>query len=470
MYLPLAPAFRQWTRNPGLLLVAVLTLALGIGASTAIFSVIHGILIRPFPYPDSEQVMFVSGGLRDEPGASFPLSLPELHDFQEPNPSFSSLGGAMDGQFTVTGIDQPTQVKGGYVSPQTLELLGVPPAAGRLFQPTDDQPGAEPVCVLADRAWSRFFQRRPDILGKSVLLNGRSFTVVGLMPPDFKFWDAYLYVPLAHGIPAELRLSRTVRFGIWGIGRLAPGITPETAATHLSTLLDRAKAATPGTPEGATIRVTPLAQNVGNRIRGPLYLLFGAVGCVLLIACVNVTNLLIARGVVRQREFAVRTAVGAGRRELIAQLLWESLPLALLSAAVGLLLALGILRALLVLIPAELIPAEATLRLNTPVLVFSGLIALASTTLSSLVPALQISPGRVHDSLRESQRGTGGLRSSRLRSGLIVAEVTLALALLIGAGLLVRNLTRIAATDPGFHPQNLLIARIDLPESRYASH
>lgn len=249
---------RQFLKKPGFSAAAILTLALGIGANTAIFSVVHAVLIRPFPYRNSDQVMFISASQRDEPESSFPLSLPDLEDFQKQSDVFEGLGGSMDAQFIVTGDFPTTRLKGAFVSPVTLDLLHVPPATGRLFHPADDQPGAGCVCVLSHRAWERFFSLRPDIVGRTVLLEGKPHEIVGVMPPEFKFWDAWFYVPLAQGIPPELRSLRGIRMGMWGIGRVKPGLRAEDAERALDVIARRIESAFPGENQKITVKVRAL--------------------------------------------------------------------------------------------------------------------------------------------------------------------------------------------------------------------
>lgn len=454
-------------RPPGFAAVIILTLALGIGANTAIFSVVHAILIRPMDYPDSEDLAFVSSVLRRDPKATFPVSYPDLMSFREDTRVFGRFGGAMDAQFVVTGVSEPARVKGAYVTAEMLDLLRVAPLRGRLLGTADDVPGAARVCVLAHRAWQRFFQGADDVVGRSLMLDGHPHVVVGVMPPSFKFWDAWAYVPLVHGVPAELRQVRDIRMGLWGVGRLAPGRTFAEAQEEFDVLARRLDERTPSEGRGVTARVQPLAATVGAQLRTTLLLLLGAVTCVLLIACVNVTNLLLARGAARQREYAVRATLGASRGRLIAQMLGEALPLGLAAAVCGALLAAGGLRLLMSFIPADLVPAEARVRLSLPVLAYTAVLSLASATLAAVLPALQGSRQAVAGFLKEGSRGTWGVHGTRVRGVLIVSEVALALILLTGAGIVLRNLASAARMDLGFARENLLLAQIDLPETRY---
>ncbi|MBN9691505.1 MAG: ABC transporter permease [Verrucomicrobia bacterium] len=459
---------RPFRQHPAFAAIAVLTLALGIGANTAIFSVIHAVLIRPFPYPEQEQIVFISGVLRRDATATTSVNSLDLLDFQREATAFAGLGGAQDAQLVVTGSQEAARVKGANVSPSVLELLRTPPLLGRLLLPSDDVPGAAPVCVLSDRAWERFFQRNPNVVGKSVVLNGTSHEVVGVMPGNFKFWNAWFYRPLTLGIPEDLRNTRGVQMNIWAVGRLKPGISHAQATEDLDRIARRIEAAFPIENRDLTVRVQELAETVGASLRPTLLLLFGAVGCVLLIACVNVTNLLLAQGASRSRELAVRTALGATQGRILRLLLGETLPLGLLAAAFGILLAWGGLKLILSVIPVELIPAEATVRLSWPVLAFTVGVSLVTSLVAGLVPAWQASRIDSADALKEGGRTVGGERVGRLRSGLVVAEVALAFTLLIGAGLLVRSLLQVARIDPGFRVDNLVVASAQLPESRYS--
>lgn len=458
---------RPFWQHPAFASVAVLTLALGIGANTAIFSVIYAVLIRPFPYPEQEKIVFLSAVLRRDPKFVNSLNHLDLQDYQRDSTSFAGLGGAQDAQLVVTGIQEATQVKGANVSPSVLELLRVPPLLGRLLLPSDDVPGATPVCVLSDRAWERFFQRNPNVVGKSVVLNGVSHEVVGVMPGNFKFWNAWIYRPLTLGVPEDLRNARGAQINIWGVGRLKSGVTREQASEDLDRIARQIEATFPMENRDLTVRVQELAETVGASLRPTLLLLFGAVGCVLLIACVNVTNLLLARGASRSRELAVRAALGATQGRILRLLLAETLPLGLFAAASGVLLAWGGLKLILAVIPVELIPAEATVRLSWPVLSFTVGVSLITSLVAGLVPAWQASRTDSADALKNGGRSVSGDRGGRVRTGLVVAEVALAFTLLIGAGLLVRSLLHVARIDPGFRVDNLVIASVQLPESRY---
>lgn len=461
-------ALRQLLKHPGFTAVAVLTLALGIGANTAIFSVLHAVVLRPFSYPESDRILFVRVIDRKDDRNVGSFSYPDFLDYAEQQEVFEEFGGAMDLSTVVTGAMEPTRVKGCHLSPELFDLLRTPPMLGRALTRTDNQRGAERVVVLNHAAWKRFFAEAPDVVGRGLELDGRTHTVVGVMPPTFKFWDAQVYLPLIHGVPREVENTRAANFGLWGVGRVKAGVGLDQVNAELDTIARRLGTRPDGNRDSVA-RALPLAETVSAQIRPTLLLLFGAVGFVLLIACVNVTNLLLARGAARSRELAVRSALGASRRRIFSQLLMETVPLALLGGVLGIGLAVGGLEVMMRLIPASLIPAEATIRLSLPVLGFTMGISLFAALVAGVLPALQASRTNLNEGLKEGARGTADQRSGRLRGSLIVAEVALALTLLVGAGLLVRDLGRLIKVDPGFQMDHLLAVRMDLPEGRYPS-
>lgn len=460
-------ALRQLLRNPGFAAVAILTLALGIGANTAIFSVLHAVVLRPFRYPEAERIVFVSIHDRDHAENLNSLSYPDLLDYTAQNEVFEHFGGALDESVVVTEGPDPARVKGCCLSPQIFSLLRTPPLLGRVLLPTDDQRDAERVCVLSFAAWQRFLSGAPDVLGRTITLDGRPHTVVGVMPDHFKFWNAQVYVPLIHGVPRDIAQTRAATIGIWGVGRLKAGVTLAQANASLDTVAHRLAKAFPDSNRTTYAQGRPLVETVSQQIRPTLLMLFGAVGFVLLIACVNVTNLMLARGATRVREIAVRSALGASRGRVFRQLLAETLPLAVAGAVLGIALAAGGLRILLGVIPENLIPAEANVRLSLPVLAFTLVTSLFAAVLAGVLPAIQTSRLDLNEALKEGARGSSDRRGGRVREALVVAEVALALTLLIGAGLLTRDLARLIRIDPGFRVDGLVVARLDLPEVRY---
>lgn len=461
-------ALRQLLRNPGFAAVAILTLALGIGANTAIFSVLHAVVLRPFQYPEAERIVFVSVHDRDHADSLNSLSYPDLLDYAAQNEVFEHFGGALDGSIVVSEGPDPARVKGCCLSPEIFSLLRTPPLLGRVLLPSDNQREAERVCVLSFAAWQRFLSGAPDVLGRTITLDGRPHAVVGVMPDHFKFWNAQVYVPLIHGVPRDIGQTRAATIGIWGVGRLKHGVTLEQANANLDTVAHRLAKAYPDSNRTTYAQGRPLVETVSQQIRPTLLMLFGAVGFVLLIACVNVTNLMLARGATRVRELAVRSALGASRGRVFRQLLAETLPLALAGAALGIALAAGGLKVLLGVIPENLIPAEANVRLSLPVLGFTLVTSLFAAVLAGVLPAIQSSRLDLNEALKEGARGSSDRKGGRVREALVVAEVALALTLLIGAGLLTRDLARLLRIDPGFRVEGLVVARLDLPEVRYA--
>jgi putative ABC transport system permease protein len=460
-------ALRQLLRNPGFTAVAVLTLALGIGANTAIFSVLHAVVLRPFSYPEADRIVFVSVRDRTDERTVNSISYPDLRDYREQADVFEQFGGALDASVVITGIETPVRVKGCQMSANLFGALRSPPLLGRVLNDEDDRRGAGRVVVLSHAAWVRFFNGAADVLNRSLEIEGRSHTVVGVMAPDFKFWNALVYLPLIHGVPPEIEQTRAATIGIWGVGRLKQGVSIEAANTALETLAKRLQAANPQSDPNGRPHVQTLASTVSAQLRPTLLLLFGAVGFVLLIACVNVANLLLARGASRGREITVRAALGASRGRIFGQLLMETLPLALLGAALGAALAVAGLRVILAFIPQDMIPAESNVRLSLPVLGFTGGVSLLAALVAGLLPAFQSSRLALTQGLAAGSRGTGDARSGRLRRALVVAEVALALTLLAGAGLLLRDLSRLIRIDPGIRVENLLVAQLNLPETRY---
>ncbi len=463
-----ALAFRLVRKSPGFAATVVAVLALGVGANTAIFSVIHAVLLNPFPYPRSEQLLFIGTTSEGQQGVS-PMTFPEYQDYSAQLRSIEHLTWATNRTFTLTGVSEPAALNGAAVTAAAWPMLGLAPMLGRTFTAAEDQPGAAPVAVLSAATWQGKFGRDPDILGREIVLNGRAYTVVGVMPPRCKFWGAEVWVPAGLEADTEIMRNRIMRMNSWGIGRMKAGVTLEEANTELGVIAQRIATQYPDTNRNLGARASLLAESVTGPVREPLLMLLGAVGFVLLIACANVANLLLARSATRQREFAIRAALGAGRFRLIRQVLLEVLPLALLGAAAGILAAAWGLQALLGLLPAEAIPAESEVRMNLPVMLLSLGVCVGTMLLFALLPALELARTQFTSVLQESgARGSGGPRGGRLRAALIVAEISLSLVLLVGAGLLIRSFSKLQSVDPGFNAANLLAVPLQLPDSRYA--
>lgn len=460
-------AFNQLAKTPGFTATVVVVLALGVGATTAIFSIVHAVLLNPFPYADAHRIMFI-GSMREAQGG-MSVTYPDFLDWQASSQTAEHLAYATGSAATLTDVSEPAVLRNAAVSASAWPLLGVQPIRGRVFSPAEDKPGAERVAVLSHATWQNRFGGEPDAVGRSIMLDGQAYTVIGVMPPSFKFWAGDLWTPVGLQADTDLMRSRVLRTDAWVVGRPKPGKSVEDVRVELNLIADQLAQQYPDSNKGTGVTVRLLSEAVTSDFRQPLLVLLAAVGFVLLIACANVANLLLARTATRQREYAVRTALGATRRQLIMQMLLECLPLALLGGLAGLLLGIWGLDALLIILPADAVPAEAQIRVNAPVMAFSLALTLGTMVLFALFPALESARPQVSSALQEGGRGTAGRRTGRIRSALIVAEVCLSLVLLVGAGLLIRSFARLHAVDPGFEARNLLLVSIQLPQTRYAT-
>jgi len=456
-------ALRQLRRSPGFTSVAVLTLALGIGANTAIFSVVNGILLNPLPFPQSDQLVAIHENKPNFEGGS--VSYPNFRDWQKENRTFSAMAVARPYAFSLTGAGQAEQVTSQYVSSDFFPLLGVNPLMGRTFAPEEDQIGAASLALVSEGFWKRKLGSESDVLGKSLTLDGKQYTIVGVIPASFhlkipSFTDSEVYVAIGQW-SNNLLTNRGAGLGIHGIGRLKPGVTIEQARVDMDTVTRALAATYPDTDKGISAKLVPLKSQMVGHARPFLLLLLAVVGVVLLIACVNVANLLLARSTARAREFAIRVAMGAGQGRLLRQLLTESVLLAMAGGALGLLLAQWGTRAALGVLPAALPRAE-EIGLDARVLIFTTAISLVVGILFGLAPTLRAGTQNLQQTLKE-----GGWSASRARNRTqdvsVVIEVALTLVLLIGAGLMIRSLIGLWNVDPGFNPQNALSFRISLP-------
>ena len=460
-------ALRQMFKTPGFTATVTVVLALGIGATTAIFSVIHAVLLHPFPYTEGNKILFVGSARTDQPDNQMPVTYPDYLDWRESARTVDHLAFAAGTSSTLTGVAEPVALRHAALSANAWPLLGLKPELGRVFTESEDRVGAEAVCVLSHATWQKHFNGDPGILSRVITLDGKPYTVVGVMPPHFKFWAGDVWTPVGLQADTDQMRSRILRMDSWVVTRAKPGKTREEVDTELNLIARRIALAHPDTNKDIGVRMRYLSESVAGPLRNPLLILLTAVAAVLLIACANVANLFLARTSTRQREFAVRAALGASRGQLIRQTLVESLPLALLGGIAGLCVAAWGLDALLALLPRDAVPAEAEIRINGPVLLFSLVITLGTLLLFALFPALESSRPAVASTLQEGARGTASVGTSRVRAGLIMAEVSLSLVLLVSAGLLIRSLSRIQSVDLGFNRDNLLVVPVQLSEARY---
>src|SRR6267142_426292 len=438
-------AVRNLRKTPGFAVIAVITLALGIGASTAIFSVIDNILMEPFPYPGAQRYysVFIPASTRSEPGGRPAFIGPELLDYMEQNHVFDGAIANDQSDVLYRNGEGTQRFDGNFVTPGTFEFLGMPALLGRVMQPADYEPGAPPVFVLRYKTWVKSFGADPGIVNKTFVLNGASRTLIGIMPPRFGWGDADLWIPKK----PERAVATTAVAGAFPqfwflLGHLKPGVSMKEAEADFTVVANRlAKVYPKDYPKHFTVQLESLTNLVVGRFKPTLFIVLAAVVLLLLIGCGNVANLLLARATTREKEFAIRSALGANRWRLIRQLLVESLILAIGGAAVGTLLAWGGLKSLVALMPQDIIPAEAVIRLNTPVLLFALGVGVMTALVFGLVPALKAARKDINDPLRDSGKGiSGGFRHGKLRNAGGVREVGLSLTLLVGAGLLMRSL------------------------------
>jgi len=463
-------AARTLWKSRGFALVAIVTLALGIGASTAIFSVMDNVLMEPFPYTDAQRFMtvLIHDTESNEFGGRGGYSGPEFLDITEQNHVFDRVI-ANDQQDVLYRSGEGTELfEGSMVTPGTFEFLGMQPQIGRVMQAADYEPGAPPVFVMRYKTWVTKFSADPGILGKTFVLNDTPRTLVGVMPPRFGFGNSDVWIPMK---PQRGVVSNQSGFPQrWFLmGHLKPGVTEKQAQLDLDIIAHQLATKYPNDyPKHFTVQIQSLTDLVVGQFRTTLYIMLAAVGLLLLIGCGNVANLLLARATGREKEFAIRAVLGAGRARLIRQLLVESLILALGGAALGTLIAWGGLKSLVALIPADIVPAEAVIRLNTPVLIFTLCVAILTALVFGLVPALQAARRDLNDPLRDSGKGTGGGgRNGRLRNAVVVLEVALSLTLMVGAGLLMRSFMALRNVQIGLQPDHVLVVRLPLPTDRY---
>lgn len=457
---------RMLLKNLGFTAVVVITLALGIGANVALFSVVNSVLLNPLPFPQPEQLVTLDQSKPNfEMGA---IPYPNFRDLQKENRTFSAMAISRGFGFSLIGAGEAERVSARLVSADFFSVLGVSPALGRAFEPGEDEPGVAPVVLISADLWQRKFGGARDILGKGLTLDDKSYTIVGVLPANLGvFQTTDVYVPIGQWNNPALK-RRGAGLGLHGIGRLKPGVTIEQGQADLNSVMGRLAATYPETNRGNGAKVSSLKERMIGGIGPTLWMLLGAVGFVLLIACVNVSNLLLARSTGRTREFAIRAALGAGRWRLLRQSLVESMLLALSGGGLGLLLAAWGTRAAVALLPTTL-PRASEIALDTRVLIFTVAVSLLTGILSGLAPALKTSRWRLSETLKEGGRGASSARG-RAQGVLVAVEMALALVLLIGAGLMIRSLSALWNVDPGFHADNVLTFGLSLsPSMRTAS-
>lgn len=455
---------RRLLRRPSFTLVVLITLALGIGINTAIFSVVNAVLLRPLPFPESDDVVMVWQASLPTKERVVPVSPANYFDWREQNEVFESTTAYLNWNLNLTGGDQPEKVRGSYVFPSFFDVLRVEPAIGRTFRPEEEQVGNDKVVVLSDGLWRTRFGGDPSILSRTMTLDDESFVVIGVMPPDFRFPndEIQLWLPIAF---EPDQISRGAQY-LSTLARLRPGVGLEQARSNMDAIASRLEEEYPEDNRGWGAKVVSLREQLVGDVQPTLLILLGAVGFLLLIACVNIANLLLAQASTRQQEIAVRTALGASRGRLVRQLVNEAVVLALAGGALGLVLAARGTD-LLVAMSAGTLPRGQEVGLDSTVLVYTLLLSLVTGLLFGVMPARESLKADLSSSVKEGGRGGAGIAGRRLRAALVVAEIGLAVMLLIGGALMLRSFAELRSQDPGFEPENVLSVAVSLPDATY---
>ena len=456
---------RMLLKNPGVTIIVIIALALGIGANTAIFSVVNAVLLRPLPYPESDRLVFLNemSPVLDE----MSISYPNFIDWRANNQTFEKMGVYNRASYNLTGTGEAERIVTGQVSADLFSVLRVNAAQGRVFTNEEDKPGGTPVVVLSYPLWQRRFGGQTSILNQAITLNGKSYTVIGIMPQSFAYPSrAEMWVPVGQLSDQPSWKERGNHPGLYGVARLKPGTSFEQANADMNNIAANLEKQYPDSNASNRVRLRPLLEIFVVDVRRALWVIFGAVGFVLLIACANIANLLLARATGRRKEMAIRTAVGASRWRIARQLLTESILLSLIGGSIGLVLARWGVDLILYVSP-DAIPRSREIGLDWKVLAFTVGISFLTGILFGLIPAIQAGDVDVHETLKESGRGTSGRQW--LRSSLVVVEVATTLVLLIGAGLLIRSFYLLQKVNPGFSHEHLTSFSISLPEKKYAT-
>jgi putative ABC transport system permease protein len=467
-------AVRMLTKSPGFAIAAVLALALGIGANSTVFSLVNAILLRTLPFEDPDRLVMVWESNQQQGRDEDAVAPANYLDWKNQNNVFEDMAASRNMAFILTGTDEPERLLGTMANASLFSVLGVNPILGRPFAPQDEQPGAGRVVLLSYGIWERVFGSSPSIIGQPLTLNNQPFTVIGVMPREFRYPDtAELWIPPQNVVPdpplkttgdiSTVRGSHYLRV----IARMAPNVTLQQAQTEMGVIAARLQEQYPATNNGQDVKLVPLQKQIVGDIGPALVILLGAVVLVLLIACANVANLLLARASGRQKEIAIRVALGAGRSRIIRQLLTESIILAVLGGVVGILLAYLGLKFLVAFNPGN-IPRLNEVSIDGWMIGFTFLISLVTGIIFGLTPAFQASKPDLNQTLKEESRGSAGsFKTRRMRTLLVVSEIALTQVLLICAGLLVRSFIHLQEIDPGFNPKNVLTMQIPLPGSKY---
>jgi len=461
-------ALRQLRKSPAFTLVAVLTLALGIGANTAIFSIVNAVLLRPLPYPDADRITVLNES--SGPGQDYSVALPDYLDWRNDNTVFEHLAATRTESRNLSSIPgrEPERISCASVTWNFFDITGLPPEIGRTFSADEDKVGAPPVVLISDRLWRRAFNADPTVLGRAIMLHDQSYTVIGVMPPEVTSpQDTDVWMSMMRRSNNGVWMQRFIHPMIYVWGKLKAGVTVEQARSEMKGIAARLEKAYPATNGQETAVVTPLLDNLVGKYRTNLGLLLGAVGLVLLIACANLANLFAARGAARAREFAIHAAVGATRGRIIKKLLIESFVIAILGGALGFLLAVWVRNGLIALSPGNVSRFQ-QVSFDLPVLSFTFLIASLTTVLFGLWPAWQASHTDVQLALKEGSAGSGDPPSAkRARDWLVISEIALTLTLLVAAGLVLKSFSRMQSLQLGYEPRNLFSARLELPWKTY---